>query len=671
MAFKPLIAGMVQVLAGGGVGSSNLNAGRKKVPAPKALFVTDAQCYRISCTTANGSPTLTLAASANNVLRPGMTVTGAGIPNGTKILASWVLPASATSVTLDTNATASATVWLIFLPAPLIGPPLTYVPAGGSFFRAFLTKEVDANNDNLYAEVNTTAYNGSTYNIPPVWNSKRSAYWLRVEAATTSKLGNSGDGSVRDMTLAAWTKSNTTISRTAVGVDGVANRGNIVTASLIGGTVTYAVTNTGNGIFTAFVKRSAGYGRVLMTCDNWVTAKDISASLTTANWARLSVSGSVANPTVGFRMETSGDAIICDCMQFNGGLVASAPYIGTPYDGGATTVTFSGYPATVAGRRYLLEATIRPTSELSSHIVKLRNSAGSSIAQVGLITSGLQRGVTASTTSASVLQYNVSYYAEPASGYLPHSAPSWNVGDEVKLSLIFGNKQISILKDGIHIGTDDQGKTAPDPMDYLDIQGDCAIGWLSLRELYSHNVVFAGDSITARPEYTRQVRDATDPLQWGFRNAGVGGDTIELVTARVATDITPYFNSRSTSNTVIIWIGTNNFAGNESSSSALTKLATLVAAIKAGAAWTVKVMECIQVRSTYLSGGTTTASFTTQATAFNAGLSAVSGVDGVIPINDMTELSSASDTQYFEDGLHLAPRGYTAIINRLTRDLFN
>lgn len=60
-----------------------------------------------------------------------------------------------------------------------------------------------------------------------------------------------------------------------------------------------------------------------------------------------------------------------------------------------------------------------------------------------------------------------------------------------------------------------------------------------------------------------------------------------------------------------------------------------------------------------------------QATAFNAGLSTVAGVDGVIPINDMTELSSASDTQYFEDGLHLAARGYTAVINRLTRDLFN
>ena len=127
--------------------------GRKGVPAPKPLLVTDLACYRIACTVTNGSAALTLSAGANNVLRPGMTIWGAGIPSGTKISAAWVLSASNTNVTMTANATAGGSgVWLVFLPASLIGPTFTISASGGNFGRAFLTKETDADGNLLWAE---------------------------------------------------------------------------------------------------------------------------------------------------------------------------------------------------------------------------------------------------------------------------------------------------------------------------------------------------------------------------------------------------------------------------------------------------------------------------------------------------------------------------------------
>ncbi len=138
--------------------------------------------------------------------------------------------------------------------------------------------------------------------------------------------------SPRNLAAADWTKSNVTCTHTATGVDGSANTGSICTATAGNGTVTQALTRGSTSSTTSWhVRRRTGTGSVLITRDNFTTPIDIGPWLT-SSWKRVvsddaagcaggrciiipEATTTMANPTIGIQLVTSGDAIDVDLVQ--------------------------------------------------------------------------------------------------------------------------------------------------------------------------------------------------------------------------------------------------------------------------------------------------------------------------------------------------------------------
>lgn len=132
---------------------------------------------------------------------------------------------------------------------------------------------------------------------------------ILIEAAATNVvLWN------RDLTNAAWTASNVTVVKDQTGADGVANSASSLTATAANGTVLQAITLASSArAQSAWVKRLTGTGTINMTMDNGSTW---TAIVPTASWSPLDIpTQTLANPTVGFRIVTSGDAIAVDFVQ--------------------------------------------------------------------------------------------------------------------------------------------------------------------------------------------------------------------------------------------------------------------------------------------------------------------------------------------------------------------
>ncbi len=122
----------------------------------------------------------------------------------------------------------------------------------------------------------------------------------------------------RDLTNAAWTKSNCTAAKDQTGPDGVTNSASSLTATAGNGTCLQSITLASSARFqSAFVKRLTGSGAIQMTTDNGTTWVEV---FPTTNWDQLFIpTQTLANPTVGFRVVTSGDAIAVDFVQNENG----------------------------------------------------------------------------------------------------------------------------------------------------------------------------------------------------------------------------------------------------------------------------------------------------------------------------------------------------------------
>jgi hypothetical protein len=142
---------------------------------------------------------------------------------------------------------------------------------------------------------------------------------LLVEPAGTNLALQS-----RDLTQAVWTATNATTSRTATGADGTANTGTIVTATAGNATILQAITSTSSArVFGARVRRRTGTGTVEITQDNGSTWTAI--TLTSTYQLFATASQTLTNPTVGFRIVASGDAIDVDFCQAETGAVVTSP----------------------------------------------------------------------------------------------------------------------------------------------------------------------------------------------------------------------------------------------------------------------------------------------------------------------------------------------------------
>ena len=128
------------------------------------------------------------------------------------------------------------------------------------------------------------------------------------------------------MTNAAWVKTGATAALTQTGIDGIANSASLLTATAANGTSLQTITLVSAAYFQSiYIKRITGSGVIQMTMDNvtWTTVT------ITSGWTRVTIpTQTIANPIVGIRIATSGDAVAVTASQLEG----------IPNGGGASSV---------------------------------------------------------------------------------------------------------------------------------------------------------------------------------------------------------------------------------------------------------------------------------------------------------------------------------------------
>lgn len=127
-----------------------------------------------------------------------------------------------------------------------------------------------------------------------------------------------------DLTNAAWTKANTTAALTQTGPTGAANSATLLTATAANGTAKQAITSASNTArrFSIYVKRVTGSGGVDLTMDDGTAWTAVTV---TSAWTRVAMGQTLANPTVGIRIQTNTDAVaVAFCQEEAGAFDTSA-----------------------------------------------------------------------------------------------------------------------------------------------------------------------------------------------------------------------------------------------------------------------------------------------------------------------------------------------------------
>lgn len=176
----------------------------------------------------------------------------------------------------------------------------------------------------------------------------------------------------RDLTNPAWTATNVTVARNQVGIDGTANSACSLTATAGNGTVLQAITHASTArYFSIWVKRITGTGTVNVTLDNGSTWTAVTV---TSGWTQVGAAQTLANPTVGVRIVTSGDAIAVDFAQLEDGGFATSPILveGTAVtraaDNASISATGFAYPLTLFAQVQVVTANLTTRSTLSFQV---------------------------------------------------------------------------------------------------------------------------------------------------------------------------------------------------------------------------------------------------------------------------------------------------------------
>ena len=136
----------------------------------------------------------------------------------------------------------------------------------------------------------------------------------------------------RDLTNAAWVKTNVTAALTQTGLDGQSNACSLLTATAADGTVLQTITAASAAACSGFyVKRSVGTGSIYFTRDGGSNWTDITSSINSTDLTLVKIENtSITNPQVGFKIATSGDAIIVDAgINHLGTQISETPVITT------------------------------------------------------------------------------------------------------------------------------------------------------------------------------------------------------------------------------------------------------------------------------------------------------------------------------------------------------
>ena len=151
----------------------------------------------------------------------------------------------------------------------------------------------------------------------------------------------------RDFTNAVWAKTNVAAALDQTGIDGGSNAASSLLATSANGTCLQAITDAARHRGAhCFVKRLIGTGTVEFTVDGGTTWVNVTDDLATTGWFRCFASAfNYANPSVGFRLGTSGDKIAVDYAQVCDGLVGAAPLLaGETSSADVATIALANLP---------------------------------------------------------------------------------------------------------------------------------------------------------------------------------------------------------------------------------------------------------------------------------------------------------------------------------------
>jgi lysophospholipase L1-like esterase len=224
---------------------------------------------------------------------------------------------------LDMTAECSGTA-----PAGAKGEALTFSRASAA--------ECYASNGQTLTQVGT--------NAPRVSSGTATSTWLGlwVEPAATNSILQS-----RDLSQAAWAKTNMTCTRSAVGMRDDANGASTCTATSANATVCQTIT-TAAAVRTSswHLRRRAGSGAVTLSRDGATWGIDAAPSLSPSLWRRAVpfdapgcsggncvlqpiLTSSILNPQVCLQLAVSGDSVDVDFVQDEAGDRATTPILTT------------------------------------------------------------------------------------------------------------------------------------------------------------------------------------------------------------------------------------------------------------------------------------------------------------------------------------------------------
>lgn len=136
------------------------------------------------------------------------------------------------------------------------------------------------------------------------------AGWLIERASENEALYS------RDLTDAAWVKTNITATLDAVGNDNIDNTASTLTATAGLGTAFQTITKaSAENTYSVDVRRKTGVGTIEITDDGGATYSNITSSINSIDYTRFEITSTQANPTIGFRITDSTDAIEVDYNQ--------------------------------------------------------------------------------------------------------------------------------------------------------------------------------------------------------------------------------------------------------------------------------------------------------------------------------------------------------------------
>jgi len=135
----------------------------------------------------------------------------------------------------------------------------------------------------------------------------------------------------RDLTNAAWVKTNATAAKTQTGIDAVASSCSLLTAAAANATILQTITAASTPACSGFwVKRSIGTGSIFFTRNGGTDWLDITSLINSSTFTCVKIENtSVTNPQVGFKIATSGDAIIVDAGINHAGTTLTLPILTT------------------------------------------------------------------------------------------------------------------------------------------------------------------------------------------------------------------------------------------------------------------------------------------------------------------------------------------------------